>query len=359
MPPKRNASRTSEAAARPSDEESSLTSDSGHSDSTEEDDIVSLVKDIESKLPSMSSDQVFELACRQFDRKTKKKSKPPTVVESERKPEVTNLVMKTLTELPKLNAENWHAWNQRFYQAILTIPKAAAILTDGTDSNEYDTKLDGELVLLILGNCEATGTKAISHLTTRGLNQGPWTAHDLYKKLQAELTKNDKIAIATLYSKAGNIKMINNDVRKLTSEIENLWARGNEMGVDLGEALKVVTLVRCCAANWAYAHIIDSMKANGNGDDYTKIVEALRHKQESIDARPNYKIARMATQGQEERHEGYYRGRRDPKNPDAPPKCYSCGQPGHIARNCKTNQRNPVVARLAEDLQEYEPSAME
>ncbi|SOV01853.1 uncharacterized protein UDID_18821 [Ustilago sp. UG-2017a] len=39
------------------------------------------------------------------------------------------------------------------------------------------------------------------------------------------------------------------------------------------------------------------------------------------------------------------RGRCDPRNPSAPPKCYACGGPNHIARNCTNTNNNPSPSR--------------
>jgi hypothetical protein len=35
------------------------------------------------------------------------------------------------------------------------------------------------------------------------------------------------------------------------------------------------------------------------------------------------------------------KGRRGPRYPTAPPKCYACGEPNHIARNCTNPAADP------------------
>ncbi|SOV05187.1 uncharacterized protein UDID_17863 [Ustilago sp. UG-2017a] len=107
------------------------------------------------------------------------------------------------------------------------------------------------------------------------------------------------------------------------------------------EDLKKSTLYCCTAQDWFYANSVDALKTAKPDCKYDEAYHALTKKQQDGELsgriRGAARVAMSTEQGATGQVEQRPRGRRDPCNPSAPPRCYACGGPNHIARNCTNN----------------------
>ncbi|SOV06716.1 uncharacterized protein UDID_17592 [Ustilago sp. UG-2017a] len=121
------------------------------------------------------------------------------------------------------------------------------------------------------------------------------------------------------------------------------------LGKRFDEDLKKSTLYCCTAQDWFYTNSVDALKTAKPDCKYDEAYHALAKKQQDGEVTGRIRgAARVATsteQGSTNQVEQGPRGRRDPRNPSAPPKCYTCGGPNHIARNCTNTNNNPALSR--------------
>ncbi|KAJ1028891.1 hypothetical protein NDA18_002915 [Ustilago nuda] len=110
------------------------------------------------------------------------------------------------------------------------------------------------------------------------------------------------------------------------------------------EDLKKSMLYRCTVQDWFYANSVDTLKTAKPDCKYDKAYHALAKKQQDGEIsgriRGAARVAMSTEQGGTSQVQQEPRGRHDLCNPSAPPKCYACGGPNHIARNCTNNNNN-------------------
>lgn len=139
---------------------------------------------------------------------------------------------------------------------------------------------------------------------------------------------------------ANELRLHGNDVTKLISEIDELWAESEELNRPLSEDYKIGTLTKEVERHWRYSTTINNMRDAGTLVDYARIVENLTSAQAQMELTTANRPLRVAAVSEDTSqfstgvHEGYWKGRRDPNNPSAAPKCFICQQEGHIARRC-------------------------
>ncbi|KAJ1040034.1 hypothetical protein NDA11_000727 [Ustilago hordei] len=227
-------------------------------------------------------------------------------------------VSSSIAHIKKLSDSNWHTWEPTFIDCLQRVHNAKEILygTVVPGSEEYDEDLDKALVGLIHACCDNSPDSRIDTYTVRGVDEEVQLGSTLYAKLKKALTLND--------------------------------AR-------FDEDLKKSTLYRCTAQDWFYANTVDALKTAKPDCKYDEAYHALAKKQQDGEItgriRGAARVATNAEQGSANQAEQGPRGRRDPRNPLAPPKCYACGGPNHIARNC-TNARgtSEPVARTTQEV---------
>jgi hypothetical protein len=266
---------------------------------------------------------------------------------------IPKTVMTVISNIVKLNENNWHTWEPMFMDCLGPIPKARKIL-QGTvvpGEEEYDEELDSLLVGVILSSCDFGPESNIDTYTVRSQNEETQVGSKLYAKLKNALTINDKVRLEAIHDRVHEIRLTNRDVVKLGKDLDKIWNEAARLGDKLDEKLKKSTLYRCARYDWLYSHTIDALKASNPGCSYEYAYQALAKKQQEVDLSGGGKIRGVARIAEPKgtgkpSHSNFNRGRRDPSNLNEPPKCYGCNQPGHIRANCPnatqtTNSNQP------------------
>ena len=265
-------------------------------------------------------------------------------------------VTSAIAHIKKLNDCNWHTWEPTFIDCLQRVDNAKEILygTIAPGNEDYDEDLDKALVGLIHASCDNSPESRIDTYTVRGADEEAQLGSTLYAKLKKALTLNDAVKLSGLQDRIHTARLHNRNVVRLGKELDAIWNDAARLGKRLDEDLKKSTLYQCTAQDWFYFNAVDSLKTSRPDCQYEEAYHALARKQQDGEISGRIKAAaRIAnvqpTQGP--------RGRRNPNNPTAPPKCYTCGQPNHIARNCPNAQapaqatQEPSACR-AEEFQE-------
>lgn len=252
-------------------------------------------------------------------------------------------VHSSITHIKKLNDSNWHTWEPTFIDCLQRVPNAKEILygTIVPGNEEYDEDLDKALVGLIHASCDNGPDSRIDTYTVRGADEAVQLGSTLYAKLKKALTLNDAVKLAGLQDRIHTVRLHNRDVVRLGKELDALWNDAARLGKRLDDDLKKSTLYRCTAQDWFYTNAVDALKTTCPDCKYEVAYHGLAKKQQDGEVSGRIRgAARLASgNGQQEP-----RGRRDPRNPSAPPKCYHCGEPNHIARNCPNKNNAPTPA---------------
>ncbi|SOV06119.1 uncharacterized protein UDID_19410 [Ustilago sp. UG-2017a] len=260
-------------------------------------------------------------------------------------------VSSAIAHIKKLSDSNWHTWDPTFIDCLQRVHNAKEILygTVAPGNEEYDEDLDKALVGLIHACCDNSPDSRIDTYTVRGADEEVQLGSTLYAKLKKALTLNDAVKRAGLQDRIHTVRLHNRDVVRLGKELDLIWNDAARLGKRFDEDLKKSTLYRCTAQDWFYANAVDALKTAKPDCKYDKAYHALAKKQQDGEVTGRIRgAARVATsteQGSTNQAEQGPRGRRDPRNPSAPPKCYACGGPNHIARNCTNTNNNPTPSR--------------
>ncbi|SOV04850.1 uncharacterized protein UDID_17211 [Ustilago sp. UG-2017a] len=255
-------------------------------------------------------------------------------------------VSSSIAHIKKLNEGNWHTWEPTFIDCLQRVHNAKEILYGeiAPGSEGYDEDLDKALVGLIHACCDNSPDSRIDTYTVRGSDEEAQLGSTLYAKLKKALTLNDAVKRAGLQDRIHTVRMYNRDVVRLGRELDSIWNDAARLGKRFDEDLKKSTLYRCTAQDWFYTNSFDALKTAKPDCKYDEAYHALTKKQQDGEVTGRIRGAARVATSMDQAEQGP-RGRRDPRNPSAPPKCYACGGPNHIARNCTNTNNNPTPSR--------------
>ncbi|SYW76926.1 uncharacterized protein UHO2_05643 [Ustilago hordei] len=180
-------------------------------------------------------------------------------------------ILSIISQIVKLNKNNWAIWEPMFMDCICPIKNAKHILTGEipVGHNDYDEELDSHLLGLILSSCNHGPN---SHIDTYALGSSP------YKKLRAALMINDKVKLSAIHDCIHEIKLLNCNIIDLGKELDKIWNNATRLGSHMDEKLKKSTLYHCVKDDWLYTQTVDSLKAAQPGCNYKYAYHALAKK---------------------------------------------------------------------------------
>ncbi|SOV09142.1 uncharacterized protein UDID_18279 [Ustilago sp. UG-2017a] len=216
-------------------------------------------------------------------------------------------VSSSIAHIKKLSDSNWHTWEPTFIDCLQRVHNAKEILygTVVPGSEAYDEDLDKALVGLIHACCDNSPDSRIDTYTVRGADEEVQLGSTLYAKLKKALTLNDALG----------------------KELDSIWNDAARLGKRLDEDLKKSTLYHCTGQDWYYANSVDALKTARPDCKYDEAYHALAKKQQDGEVsgriRGAARVAASTEQWDTNQAGQGPRGRRDPHNPSAPPKCYA------------------------------------
>ncbi|SOV05172.1 uncharacterized protein UDID_17856 [Ustilago sp. UG-2017a] len=176
-------------------------------------------------------------------------------------------VLSIISQIVKLNENNWAIWEPMFMDCIRPIKNAKRILTEEIPSGhtDYDEELDSHLLGLILSSCDHGPTSRIDTYTVREQGEEEQLGSTLYKKLKAALTINDEVKLSAIHDRVHEVKLAQRNIVNLGKELDQIWNDAARLGSCMDEKLKKSTLYRCIKDDWLYTQTVDSLKATQPG----------------------------------------------------------------------------------------------
>ncbi|KAJ1032814.1 hypothetical protein NDA18_001538 [Ustilago nuda] len=123
---------------------------------------------------------------------------------------IPKLVLSIISQIVKLNKNNWAIWEPMFMDCIQPIKNARGILTGEIPSNHtnYDKELNSHLLGLILSSCDHGPKSSINTYTVQEQDKEEQLGSTLYKKLKAVLTINDEVKLSAIHDRIHEIKLV-------------------------------------------------------------------------------------------------------------------------------------------------------
>ncbi|KAJ1592206.1 hypothetical protein NDA12_006512 [Ustilago hordei] len=111
-------------------------------------------------------------------------------------------VLSIVSQIVKLNKNNWAIWEPMFMDCIQPIKNAKHILTGEipSDHTNYDKELNSHLLGLILSSCDHGPMSSIDTYTVREQDKEEQVSSTLYKKLKATLTINNEVKLSAIHN---------------------------------------------------------------------------------------------------------------------------------------------------------------
>ncbi|SOV07327.1 uncharacterized protein UDID_18874 [Ustilago sp. UG-2017a] len=179
-------------------------------------------------------------------------------------------VLSIVSQIVKLNENNWAIWELMFMDCICPIKNTRRILTGEIPSghSDYDEELDSHLLGLILSSCDHGPTGRINTYTVREQGEEEQLGSTLYKKLKAALTINDEVKLSAIHDRVHKVKLVHRNIINLGKELDQIWNDAARLGSCMDEKLKKSTLYHCVKDDWLYTQTVDSLKAAQPGCSY-------------------------------------------------------------------------------------------
>ncbi|SOV03224.1 uncharacterized protein UDID_18361 [Ustilago sp. UG-2017a] len=198
---------------------------------------------------------------------------------------VPKSVLSIISQIIKLNENNWAIWEPMFMDCIHPIKNAKCILTGEIPSGhtDYDEELDSHLLGLILSSCDHGPTSRIDTYTVWEQGEEEQLGSTLYKKLKAALTINDKVKLSAIHDRVHEVKLVHHNIINLSKELDQIWNDVARLGSRMDEKLKKSTLYCCIKDNWLYTQTVDSLKAAQPGCSYEYTYHALAKKHQEAE----------------------------------------------------------------------------
>ncbi|SOV03198.1 uncharacterized protein UDID_18353 [Ustilago sp. UG-2017a] len=189
-------------------------------------------------------------------------------------------VLSIISQIVKLNKNNWAIWEPMFMDCIHPIKNAKCTLTGEipVGHDDYDKELDSHLLGLILSSCDHGPNSCINTYAVQEHDKEEQLGSSLYKKLRAALTINDEVKLSTIHDHVHEIKLLNCNVIDLGKELDKTWNDATRLGSCMDEKLKKSTLYRCVKDDWLYTQTVDSLKAAQPSCNYEYAYHALAKK---------------------------------------------------------------------------------
>ncbi|SPC67036.1 uncharacterized protein UHOD_11457 [Ustilago sp. UG-2017b] len=155
-------------------------------------------------------------------------------------------VLSIISQIVKLNENNWAIWEPMFMDCIHPIKNTRCILTREIPSGhtDYDEELDSHLLGLIMSSCDHGPTSRIDAVREQGEEEQ--LGSTLYKKLKAALTINDKVKLSAIHDWGHEAKLVHRNIANLGKELDQIWNDVAVMGLNAQGARRL--LVRMVGA---------------------------------------------------------------------------------------------------------------
>ncbi|KAJ1032885.1 hypothetical protein NDA18_001607 [Ustilago nuda] len=153
-------------------------------------------------------------------------------------------VLSIISQIVKLNENNWAIWEPMFTDCIHPIKNAKHILTGEIliGHTDYNNELDSHLLGLILSSCDHGPNSHIDTYAIRERDEEEQLGSTLYKKLKTALMINDKVKLSAIHDHVHEIKLVNRNVANLSKELDKIWNKASRLGNCMDKKLKKSTL---------------------------------------------------------------------------------------------------------------------
>ncbi|SOV04575.1 uncharacterized protein UDID_17138 [Ustilago sp. UG-2017a] len=206
-------------------------------------------------------------------------------------------VLSIVSQIVKLNENNWAIWEPMFMDCICPIKNARRILAREIPSGHtnYDEELDSHLLGLIMSSCDHGPTSRIDTYTVWEQGEEEQLGSTLYKKLKAALTINDKVKLSTIHDRVHEVKLVHRNIANLGKELDQIWNNAARLGSHMDKKLKESTLYHCIKDDWLYTQTVDSLKAAQPGCSYEYAYHALAKKHQEAELSGRIRAAARVT----------------------------------------------------------------
>ncbi|KAJ1039125.1 hypothetical protein NDA11_000189 [Ustilago hordei] len=194
-------------------------------------------------------------------------------------------VLSIVSQIVKLNENNWAIWEPMFMDCIHPIKNAKCTLTGEIliGHVDYDDDLDSHLLGLILSSCDHGPNSHIDTYAVWEHDEEEQLGSTLYKKLKAALTINNEVKLSAIHDHIHEIKLVNCNVINLGKELDKIWNNAARLGNHMDEKLKKSTLYHCVKDDWLYTQTVDSLKAAQLSCSYEYAYHALAKKHQEAE----------------------------------------------------------------------------